>query len=60
MSAWCDACDRRVSGEICEVCGQDVAPATSEPLGWKWKLFLASSVVYLIWRVYQLVHWLTH
>lgn len=60
MAAWCEGCDRRVYGQTCEICGKAPTVPTKEPLGWKWKLFLAASVVYLVWRVYQLVHWLTH
>jgi hypothetical protein len=60
VAKWCTTCDRPVEGETCEVCGQEVAEATREPVPLKWKFFIVVTVIYLVWRIYQLVSWLTH
>ncbi len=60
MAQWCETCDRPVEGEVCDVCGQAVTPQGKEPIPWRWRFFIAATVIYLIWRIYQLVSWLTH
>jgi hypothetical protein len=27
---------------------------------WLWRFFIVSSVIYLGWRIYQLISWLSH
>ena len=58
MAQWCTTCDRPVEGETCEVCGQPVQEAAHEPMELKWKFFIVVTIIYLIWRIYQLVSWL--
>ena len=60
MTQWCETCDRPVEGEVCDVCGAPVVQAAREPMPWRWRFFLVVTVIYLIWRIYQLVSWLTH
>jgi len=58
--AWCEICDRPVDGEVCEVCGESVSVSEREPIPWMWRFFIVATVIYLIWRIYQLISWLTH
>jgi hypothetical protein len=60
VAKWCTTCDRPVEGETCEVCGQPVEELTREPVPLKWKFFIVVTIIYLIWRVYQLISWLMH
>lgn len=60
MAKWCINCDRPVEGETCEVCGESVLEAVREPVPLKWKFFIVVTIIYLIWRIYQLISWLTH
>jgi uncharacterized paraquat-inducible protein A len=60
VARWCDTCDRPVEGEVCEVCGQDVAEPEREAIPWRWRLFLVATAIYLVWRIYQLISWLSH
>ncbi len=60
MARWCETCDRPVEGEVCEVCGQDVVEPEREPIPWRWRFFLVATVIYLGWRIYQLISWLSH
>ena len=60
MAKWCNNCDRPVEGETCEVCGQSVQEPVREPVPLKWKFFIVVTIIYLIWRIYQLISWLTH
>jgi methionyl-tRNA synthetase len=60
VAQWCENCDRPVEGDTCEVCGQSVAPPEKEPMPWLWRFFIVSTVIYLIWRIYQLISWLSH
>ena len=60
MTTWCEVCDRPVEGDVCEICGNVVSQETTEPMPWMWRFFIVSTVIYLIWRLYQLVSWLTH
>lgn len=60
MAKWCTTCDRPVEGETCEVCGQSVQEPTREPMPWRWRFFIVVTIIYLIWRLYQLISWLSH
>jgi uncharacterized paraquat-inducible protein A len=60
VAKWCENCDRPVEGETCEVCGADVTEPEPEPMPWLWRFFIVSTVIYLGWRIYQLIHWLSH
>ncbi len=60
MAAWCEHCDRPVTGEACEVCGRAVEAPVREPIPLRWKFFLVASVIYLGYRLYQLISWLAH
>lgn len=60
MARWCEQCDRSVEGETCEVCGAAIAETPREPLPGKWKFFIVASAIYLLYRIYQLITWLTH
>jgi len=58
MARWCEHCERSEGSDICAVCGADLRPAPRAPLPWKWRFFLLSTAVYVVWRIYQLVSWL--
>ncbi len=60
MATWCEHCDRPVEGDVCEVCGRPVETPVREPIPLRWKFFLVASVIYLAYRLYQLVSWLAH
>ena len=60
MATWCENCDRPVAGDVCEVCGANVAQNEREPMPWLWRFFIVATVIYVIWRIYQLVSWLSH
>ena len=60
MTRWCETCDRPVEGEVCEVCGQPVEDVTPEPMPWRWRFFIVVTIIYLAWRLYQLISWLAH
>jgi hypothetical protein len=49
-----------VEGDRCEVCGNEVADPVREPVPWRWRFFIVATVIYVIWRIYQLVSWLSH
>jgi len=60
VAKWCTTCDRPVEGETCEVCGETVEEPTHVPMEFKWKFFIVVTIIYLIWRIYQLISWLMH
>jgi uncharacterized paraquat-inducible protein A len=60
VERWCEHCDRPVEGEVCEVCGREVPESVAEPIPWRWRLFIAASVIYLGYRLYQVITWLVH
>ena len=60
MTKWCENCDRPVGGDVCEVCGEAVAEPVREPIPWRWRFFIVITIIYLIWRIYQLISWLSH
>ena len=60
MTKWCEQCDRPVEGETCEICGEAVVDTVRQPIPWRWRFFIVATIIYLIWRIYQLVSWLSH
>jgi predicted RNA-binding protein with PUA domain len=60
VARWCETCDRPVEGDVCEVCGNSVEEQTREPIPWRWRFFIVVTIIYVIWRIYQLVSWLSH
>jgi predicted RNA-binding protein with PUA domain len=60
VTKWCENCDRPVDGDVCEVCGNDVLEPERQPVPWRWRFFILATVIYVIWRIYQLVSWLSH
>jgi predicted RNA-binding protein with PUA domain len=60
VTKWCETCDRPVDGDRCEVCGNEIAEVVREPIPWRWRFFIVATVIYVIWRIYQLVSWLSH
>jgi uncharacterized paraquat-inducible protein A len=60
MSYWCDDCETVEEDPECSLCGADLSPAERAPIPWRWRLFLVASVIYLGWRLYQLISWLIH
>jgi len=60
MTKWCEDCDRPVEGEYCEVCGSRIQEVAKEPIPWRWRFFIFATVIYVMWRIYQLVSWLAH
>lgn len=60
MARWCENCDRPVEGDVCEVCGSEVADEVHEPIPWRWRFFIVVSIIYLGYRIYQIISWLSH
>ncbi len=60
MSNWCDHCEIAQEDETCESCGADLSIAEPGPIPWRWRLFIVATIIYLIWRIYQLISWLVH
>jgi len=60
VTKWCEQCDRPVEGETCEICGTPVAERVRQPIPWRWRFFIVATVIYVIWRIYQLISWLSH
>jgi hypothetical protein len=60
MSNWCDNCEIAEPGDVCTVCGADLTPAATGPMPWRWRFFIVATVVYLGYRVYQLISWISH
>jgi hypothetical protein len=60
MVQWCETCDRPVEGDVCQVCGAAVGPPVPAKIPWRWRFFIVATVIYLIWRLYQLISWLAH
>lgn len=60
MAKWCETCDRPVEGDVCEVCGNSVEEPAPEPMPLRWKFFVVATAIYLVWRLYQLIMWLSH
>ncbi len=60
MANWCENCDRPEEGDVCEVCGETMVETVHESIPWRWRFFIVASIIYLGWRVYQLVSWIAH
>jgi uncharacterized paraquat-inducible protein A len=64
--AWCEECDTLVEDEDlseageCPACGTVLAEQERLPIPWYFKLMLLATVVYVGWRIFQLVHWAIH
>jgi uncharacterized paraquat-inducible protein A len=56
--AWCEGCDRPGEGNFCQICGQPFAEEEKKPMPWLWRFFIVSTVIYLGWRIFQLIQWL--
>lgn len=60
MANWCENCDRPEEGEVCAVCGGEMVEPLHEPVPWRWRFFIVVSIVYLGWRIYQIISWIVH
>lgn len=61
MANWCENCDRPEEGEVCEVCGEEIVPQSiHEGVPWRWRFFIVASIIYLGWRIYQIISWIVH
>lgn len=60
MTYWCDHCETAEEEDHCSVCGADLTPTEREPIPWRWRFFMVATVIYLGWRLYQLISWLAH
>ncbi|HTT58711.1 MAG TPA: hypothetical protein VMF33_01575 [Acidimicrobiales bacterium] len=60
MANWCETCDRPEEGDVCEVCGAQVTVTEREPVPWRWRLFALAAVIYIGWRMYQIISWIVH
>jgi uncharacterized paraquat-inducible protein A len=58
MTQWCERCERAEESDTCEVCGEHLISEQQPSLPWTWKFMIASTIVYVIWRIYQLISWL--
>jgi len=59
MARWCETCDRPVEGDVCEICGGEAEETQRQPIPWRWRFFIVVTIIYVIWRIYQLVSWLS-
>ena len=60
---WCDDCDRLIEDD--DVTDEGTCPHCGEYLGrrhvpWYFKVMVAGTGVYLVWRAYQGITWLVH
>jgi uncharacterized paraquat-inducible protein A len=61
---WCETCERfQDASELdreghCPSCGTVIAPPKHTP--WHFKLLLVATVIYLTYRLVQLIMWLHH
>ena len=60
MANWCENCDRPEEGEVCAVCGAAMVEPVVEGVPWRWRFFIFASVIYLGWRIYQIISWIVH
>ena len=64
--AWCEECDRLVEDEdlaedgSCPACGTVLTEQERRPVPWYFKFMIVASVIYLGWRFYQGIAWLSH
>ena len=40
-------------------CRESVVEPVREPIPWRWRFFIVVTIIYVIWRIYQLVSWLS-
>jgi len=59
VARWCETCDRPVEGDVCEVCGNEAEETSRQAIPWRWRFFIVVTIIYVIWRIYQLVSWLS-
>jgi uncharacterized paraquat-inducible protein A len=62
---WCDTCDRLVTEDdlvdgACPTCATTLAEPVRHPVTWRFRLLIAATVIYLIWRFVQGIQWLSH
>jgi len=62
---WCDSCDRLVERSDlvegrCPTCDSLLEGIERGPLPWRFRLMIGATVIYLIWRLVQLISWLSH
>lgn len=62
---WCDTCDRLVADDqlvdgTCPTCATDLTEPEPRRVGWRFRLLVAASAIYLTWRCVQGVQWLSH
>jgi len=61
---WCDVCnqlrDELTELGACPSCGQGLAEGEQQAIPWRFRLLIVASIVYLLWRAYQGIHWLIH
>ncbi len=61
---WCESCERfQDNSEVdkeghCPKCGSVIAPPKRAP--WHFKLLVVATIIYLTYRLIQLVMWLHH
>jgi uncharacterized paraquat-inducible protein A len=60
VATWCETCDRPEEGDVCTVCGSELVETEREPIPWKWRFFAVATVIYVGWRIYQLISWIAH
>ena len=64
--AWCEECDTLVEDEDlgtqgeCPACGTVLADQERQPVPYYFKFMLLATIVYLGWRIFQLVSWASH
>ncbi len=61
---WCDVCDRLVDDQEvvdghCPTCETELGTGQREPLPWKFRFMIIATVIYLVWRIYQVISWLS-
>jgi predicted RNA-binding protein with PUA domain len=60
VANWCEVCDRPEESDVCDVCGAKVVETKREPVPWRCRFFAVVSVIYVGWRIYQLISWIAH
>ena len=60
MANWCENCDRPEEGEVCAGCGTAIVEPVVEGAPWRWRFFIVASIIYLGWRIYQIISWIAH
>jgi hypothetical protein len=61
---WCDECDRLVEEDelteegACPDCGDVITGR--RPIPWGFKFMAGATVIYLGYRLYQLINWIVH